>query len=121
RQRLMRLHFAAELVLELAGRALPEARKVGAHISEDKARIDFAWSENLAPLLPGLAAQAQALIDADTPVTSAFEDEAGERRYWEIPGFARVPCGGTHPRRTGEVGRVRLKRSNPGGGKERIE
>ena len=28
---------------------------------------------------------------------------------------------GTHLRRTGEVGRIKLKRTNPGGGKERIE
>ena len=32
-----------------------------------------------------------------------------------------VPCGGTHVRRTGEVGTIALKRRNPGKGKERIE
>ena len=42
-------------------------------------------------------------------------------RYWEIEGFARVPCGGTHLKRTGEVGNIALKRKNIGKGKERIE
>lgn len=121
RYRLMRLHFAAELVLEAAYRTLPGVRKVGAHIGPAKARIDLAWPESVSRWLPGLASQAQAVVAADSPITSAFSDEAAERRYWEVPGFARVPCGGTHPGRTGEVGRIRLRRDNIGGGKERIE
>ena len=121
RYRLMRLHFAAELVLELAYRALPSAEKVGAHIAEDKARLDFAWPESVSPLLPQLAEQANAIIASDLAIRSEFEDEANERRYWEIDGFSRVPCGGTHVRRTGEIGPIRLKRNNIGRGKERIE
>ena len=121
RYRLMRLHFAAELVLELVYRLLADVQKAGAHISADKARIDFLWSENISVHFPDLLSEAQALIDADREIVSAYEDEANERRYWEIPGFARVPCGGTHLRRTGEVGRIELKRENIGRGKERIE
>ena len=55
RYRLMRLHFAAELVLELVYKTLGDIDKVGAHIAVDKARIDFAWPHNIAPLLPALA------------------------------------------------------------------
>jgi Ser-tRNA(Ala) deacylase AlaX len=121
RYRLMRLHFAAELVLELAGRALPGAIKVGAHIAADKARIDFRWPESIAPLLPELAASANRIVAADLPILTAFEDVENERRYWEIAGFSRVACGGTHVRSTGEVGPLRLKRNNIGKGKERIE
>ena len=121
RYRLMRLHFAAELVLELAYKVLDGAEKIGAHIGADKARIDFAWPHSIAPLLPQLAAQAQAIVAADGAIISAFADEQNERRYWELSGFARVPCGGTHLKRSGEVGTLRLKRNNIGRGKERIE
>jgi alanyl-tRNA synthetase len=121
RYRLMRLHFAAELVLELVCKALPGVDKVGAHIAQDKARIDFVWPQSIAPLLPEIAAQANAIVAADLPIVCGFDDEAGERRYWEIAGFSRVPCGGTHVRRTGEVGTIRLKRNNIGRGKERVE
>lgn len=121
RYRLMRLHFAAELVLELVYRLLANVEKAGAHISVDKARIDFHWSENISIHFPDLLSEARSLIDADREIVSAYEDEANERRYWEVPGFARVPCGGTHLRRTGEVGRIELKRKNVGRGKERIE
>lgn len=121
RYRLMRLHFAAELVLELADRMLGRPRKVGAHIAQDKARIDFDWPENIARHFPALKAEAQAIVREDREIVSAYEDLAEERRYWEVPGFARVPCGGTHPKRTGEVGTIELRRRNIGRGKERIE
>lgn len=121
RRRLMRLHFAAELVLELAIRRLPGAEKIGAHISADKARIDFASAQSVAPLLPELATEANALIAADLTIETRFTDEANERRCWKIAGFAEVSCGGTHVRSTREVGAIQLKRKNVGQGKERIE
>lgn len=37
RYKLMRLHFAAEIILELVYRQLPGIEKIGAHIAEDKA------------------------------------------------------------------------------------
>ena len=121
RYRLMRLHFAAELVLELVYARLDGVKKIGAHIGEQKARLDFSWPHSVSPLLPDLTAGAMAIIAEDLSITSAFSDEPTEQRIWEIAGFARVPCGGTHLRRTGEVGTVRLKRNNIGKGKERIE
>lgn len=121
RYRLMRLHFAAELVLELFYRNLVGVNKVGAHIASDKARIDFAWPESIAPLLAQIESGANSIISANLEIKTAFDDEPNERRYWEIDGFSRVPCGGTHVRRTGEIGPIRLKRNNKGRGNERVE
>jgi Ser-tRNA(Ala) deacylase AlaX len=121
RYRLMRLHFAAELVLELVTQTLPGVKKIGAHIAEDKARVDFEWPQSVAAQLPQITAQAAAVIEANRPITSAFSDAVRGMRYWEVEGFARVPCGGTHLRTTGEVGSIALKRRNVGKGKERIE
>ncbi|HVM79247.1 MAG TPA: alanyl-tRNA editing protein [Stellaceae bacterium] len=121
RYRLMRLHFAAEIVLELAYKRLGTGTKIGAHIAADKARIDFQWAEPVTPLLAALQQEAMAVVAADEGIVSAYSDVARERRYWEIPGFARVPCGGTHLRRTGEIGAIALRRKNIGKGKERIE
>ena len=119
--RLMRLHFAAEIVLELVYKHFPGIEKIGAHIAEDKARIDFALDENISKYFDLLGGEANRIVDADMPIESAFSDEAASRRYWKIDGFGKVPCGGTHVKRTGEVGAISLKRKNIGGGKERIE
>lgn len=121
RLRLMRLHFAAELMLELFYRELAGVEKVGAHIAEEKARLDFAWPQSISPLLPRFAEAANQIITADLEIHTGFDDLTNERRYWEIEGFSKVPCGGTHVRRTGEIGLIRLKRNNIGKGKERVE
>ncbi len=121
RYQLMRLHFAAEIVLELVSQQCPNIIKVGAHISQNKARIDFKWDRPISPLLHLIEQEAQNIIDAQLPILSAFSDETSERRYWKIDGFAQVPCGGTHIKNTEEVGIIQLKRANPGKGQERIE
>ncbi|MFC7371401.1 alanine--tRNA ligase-related protein [Fictibacillus iocasae] len=121
RYRLMRLHFAAEIILELAYRQLPGIEKIGAHIAEDKSRIDFIWGENISAAFARLEKEAHRLIEENDSITSEYSSQEEGRRYWEIDGFARVACGGTHLRTTGEVGNIRLKRNNIGKGKERIE
>lgn len=121
RYQLMRHHFAAEIILELAYQSLPEIEKIGAHIAADKARLDFAWPVNIATEFSHLTAAAQKLIDQNLEIISAFSEESKQQRYWEIAGLGKVSCGGTHLRRTGEVGAIRLKRKNIGKGKERIE
>jgi len=121
RYQLMRLHFAAELILELTYRNLKGIEKIGAHIAQDKARIDFRWNGNISTIFSILEKEAQKIIDADQEIESAFSDEESEKRYWKIEGFSQVPCGGTHLKRTGEIGKILLKRNNIGKGKERIE
>ena len=121
RYQLMRLHFAAEIILELAYQGFSGIEKIGAHIAADKARLDFIWPENLSSELPRIAAVAQELVDKNLEIVSAFSDEETQRRYWEVVGLGKVSCGGTHLCRTAEVGVLRLKRKNIGKGKERIE
>lgn len=121
RYRLMRLHFAAEMVLQLVYQYAPGIARIGAHISEDKARIDFARDGSISVLFPAIEREAAALIAADCPILTAFEDEQTHHRYWEVVGFSRMACGGTHPRTTSEIGSIKLKRKNIGKGKERID
>jgi Ser-tRNA(Ala) deacylase AlaX len=121
RYRLMRYHFAAEIILELVYRRLTGIEKIGAHIAQDKARIDFKWDDNISTIFPALEMEALNLIKTNHPIVSAYSDEDAEKRFWKIEGFAQVPCGGTHLKRTGEIGKIGLKRNNIGKGKERIE
>ncbi|WP_409297367.1 alanyl-tRNA editing protein [Pseudomonas sp. KCJK8993] len=121
RYALMRLHFAAEIVLELFYKKFPGLEKVGAHISQDKARIDFVMEDNVSQYFPEILEQVERLVAADLPIESRFTNAEHLRRCWHIEGFSQVPCGGTHLRKTGEVGRLRLKRNNIGAHKERVE
>lgn len=121
RYALMKLHFAAEVVLEKFYHRYKGIVKIGAHISETKSRIDFEWPESISPLLKEMETDVQKLIDSDSVIISDFSDKVNEKRYWKVEGFAQVACGGTHLKRTSEVGQIQLKRKNIGKGKERVE
>ena len=120
RYRLMRLHFAAELILEIVTRKL-ELEKIGAHIGETKARIDFIYDRNISSMFEEILAEYNDIIRQDKIIKTGFSDINAQRRYWEIEDFSKVPCGGTHVKSTAEVGFVTLKRKNIGNSKERIE
>ncbi len=136
RNRLMRLHFACELILVIINRKFgnksisddikPEEIdhlgivKTGAHIAEHKARIDFKLDDNISTLFPEILTEYNRIIKADLPIEKGFTDEANQIRYWRIQNFATIPCGGTHVKSTSEVGLVNLKRERCGKGQERI-
>lgn len=120
RHRLMRLHFAAELVLEIVTQKF-HLEKIGVHIAENKARIDFISDQNVSALFDTILTEYNAIIKANLPIQKGYSDVEVQRRFWKIDGFAQVPCGGTHVNTTGEVGYVTLKRDRPGKSKERIE
>lgn len=137
RNRLMRLHFACELILALINRMYgnkkPEEEllakeidqlgieKVGAHIGEDSARIDFRSPINISKDFPVLLTEYKKIIEADLPIEKGYLDEESQKRYWRVAGLAMIPCGGTHVRSTGEIGMITLKRENVGKGIERIK
>lgn len=121
RYRLMKLHFAAEIILELVYQYYNLPEKIGANITVDKARVDFFWDGRISEIFPELLNKANSIINSNLEIKSAFDDEENEKRYWCIEGFAKVPCGGTHLKKTGEIGSISLKRNNLGNSKERIE
>src|SRR5271155_1309924 len=61
RKRLMRLHFAAELILEIVTQQY-KLEKVGAHIAETKSRIDFKADINVSTFFEEISQQYNAII-----------------------------------------------------------
>lgn len=120
RYKLMRLHFAAELVLEIVTQRY-QLEKVGAHIAETKARIDFVYPQHISHLFDEILSDYNKIIQEDRLIQTGFSNVETQRRFWKIEGFAEVPCGGTHVTSTSKVGYVDLKRSRSGKGIERIE
>ena len=113
RYRLMRLHFAAELVLEIVTKNF-NLQKTGAHIAEHKSRIDFMFNGHISTLFDQILSEYNKIIKNDELIQTGFSDMEKQRRYWKIEGFAQVPCGGTHVRSTSEVGFIKLKRDRCG-------
>jgi misacylated tRNA(Ala) deacylase len=122
RHRLMRMHTCLHLLSAVVSGAV-----TGGQIADGKGRLDFD--------VPGgalekdaITARLNELIAGDHPVTPDWiSDEElaarpelvrtmsvkppmghGRVRLLEIPGIDLQPCGGTHVRRTAEIGRVKV-------------
>lgn len=137
RNRLMRLHFACELILVLINKLFANKKsteelqpeeidnvgiaKTGAHIAENGARIDFRLGENITKYFEPILSEYNKIIQANLPIEKGYINELAHIRYWRIQNIAKVPCGGTHVNSTAEVGMVKLKRDNAGKGIERIK
>jgi misacylated tRNA(Ala) deacylase len=123
RHRLMRIHTCLHLLCA----AVPNAAVTGGQIADGKGRLDFD--------VPGdaldkaaIAARINALIAADHAVAPRWISDAelaahpelvrtmsvkpptgqGSVRLLDIAGVDLQPCGGTHVRRTGEIGPVEV-------------
>ena len=123
RYRLMRMHTC----LHLLSAVLPYP-VTGGQVSDGAGRLDFDLPE--APDKTEVEAELNRLISEDHPVgerwiTDAELDAqpdlvktlsvkpprgAGRIRLLEIPGVDLQPCGGTHVKRTGEIGPVRVRK-----------
>lgn len=128
----MRMHTA----LHLLGVALPYG-VTGGNITAERSRLDFDMQES--PDREVVEQTLNRLIGEDHPVSSLWIDEeeldarpelirtlsvrpprgAGRIRLLQIPGLDLQPCGGTHVRRTGEIGPMRIARIEKKGRRNR--
>jgi alanyl-tRNA synthetase len=123
RYRLMRLHTAQHLswvAYESVYGAGHEDR--GGEIRPEKARLDVSWSDpDRKPAVDDLTPALAELVARDLPIGRYRDEESGPRTWiWELDGHPPIPCGGTHVRRTGEVGGVKLGVQRKGSGVFRL-
>lgn len=84
----MRLHFAAELILELVTRKL-DIEKIGAHITETKSRIDFFYYKNISLVFENLLDEYNEIIASDKPIKTGFTDFLESL----VVGHCKIYCG----------------------------
>lgn len=116
------LHMRMHTALHLLGSVL-QYGVTGGNISAEKSRLDFDMEDAVDK--EQVTADVQALVDANHPVTCRWITDAeleaqpelvrtmsvqppkgaGKVRLLEIEGVDLQPCGGTHLRSTGEVGK----------------
>lgn len=120
RYKIMRLHSAIHIVHFLFEEKVGAIKMIGSNIDENKGRLDYQYPEPIANILPEIEQKANDIFSKDIVIKTYPDEKDVNYRYWECNGW-KVPCGGTHPKLTKEIGKVQLKRKNIGSEKERIE
>jgi alanyl-tRNA synthetase len=120
RYTIMRLHSAAHIVYEFFVQKWGKRKVIGSNISESKARLDFEMDDSITESLSDISEMVNEFIQQNNDITTENDPEKQDFRWWSCGEF-RMPCGGTHVKSSGEIGRVMLKRKNIGKGKERVE
>jgi alanyl-tRNA synthetase len=131
---LMQQH-TGQHILSAAFVARLGANTVGFHLSDDYATIDLDRAPLSAGDLADVEALANAIVFEDRAIVARFvSDEElsslvlrkplaheGPVRIVEIPGFDTSACGGTHVQATGQVGLIKITRSERRGAETRVE
>ena len=128
RHRIMRVHTATHVAYSALSEQMGAAREtIGSNVHAGKGRLDWALDTSVSPLIGAAGERVAEIIGRDLAVERFAEPGGGDRWIWEVraddldAAYWRIPCGGTHVARTGELGRIKLKRKNIGKGKERVE
>jgi len=125
RLKLMRLHSAAHIAFFIFKEVSELEDNIGSNVSSNKARLDYAFNENISGFLAETEEKCNALINEGHEIKiweEKQDEESGKEpvRHWKCLEWD-MPCSGLHVRNTKEIGRIRLKRANIGKGKERLE
>ena len=128
RYRVMRIHCATHIAYAAMSEQMGEARElIGSNVHAGKGRIDWEIEGSVSTWVPGATERVAELVGRDLTVRRVPDESDPDRWLWALDAddldaeLWTMPCGGTHVARTGEIGRVKLKRKNIGKGKERVE
>jgi len=129
-------HHTGQHILSQAFIRVAAVETVGFHMSPQSVTIDLDRADLSAAEIDAAEALANDVIQADTPVSVRFVTLAeaaalplrktppgrdGLLRLIDIEGFDLTACGGTHVARAGEVGLVKIARTERRGATTRVE
>ena len=121
RHRIMRLHSAAHIMEHFLWAKMGHLERLGSYVDDVKDRADYSYEGRLpTESLKEVEAQMNAFLADGHEIRIDSDPSLPGIRIWRCADI-EMHCAGTHVRDTREIGEVRLKRRNPGKGKERVE
>jgi Ser-tRNA(Ala) deacylase AlaX len=113
-------HDGGHLIAAVVEEHFHELKAVSGHHYEGEARVEFVGNppSDLAAFQTTLEAALKQAIDSDLPIQIIGDPFVN--RAVQIGTYPPVPCGGTHPVSTRELGRIEIKSVKNKGGKFRV-
>ena len=115
----MKIHSASHVMEHIFYKNFGVLERLGSSVDDKKDRSTYVSEDRLDPELLKKTEDEINEFLAEGYEIVIEEDEKGIRSW--ISGPYHDHCGGTHVRNTSEIGLIKLKRKNPGSGKERVE
>ncbi len=128
-------HHTGQHILTQAFIRVAEAETIGFHLSPDSVTIDLDKTSITAADIDAAEALANQIVMHDRPVRAWFPaeddipglplrkmpDVTGKLRVIDVEDFDVTACGGTHVARTGEIGVIKVLRTEKRGDATRVE
>jgi Ser-tRNA(Ala) deacylase AlaX len=119
RYRIMKIHSASHIMEHFFYKNFGILERLGSNVDYKKDRSDYKSDERLDPeKLKKTEDEINVFLAEGHEISIEVDDDG--MRTWRC-GPIEDHCGGAHVRNTSEIGRIKLKRKNPGRGKERVE
>ena len=120
RYKIMKLHAASHIMEHFLFKVFGKLKLVGTHVNEKHDSSVYEYPDSFDP---------EKLKEVERLVNE-FISKGYEIKRWEDPnkpgwwywkaGEIEIPCGGTHPKNTKEIGEIIIKRKSGGQGKEKV-
>jgi alanyl-tRNA synthetase len=118
RYKIMKLHSASHIMEYFLFELFPKLKLVGSHVNEKHDSSTY-----LGDISPEKIEELNELINnfiAKDYEIKRWEDSIKKGwMHWEA-GEIKIPCGGTHPLRTSEIGMIKVKVKGGGKGKKKV-
>jgi len=128
RYKIMKLHSADHFVSFFMQQVFSGCKYASSGVVDDKkSRIDYIFEQNNfdKEKLKLAEQKTNEFLKEEHEIKTWSEKDNPDYMYWscDMNGTEfKMPCGGTHPKNTSEIGTVKIEKGkNPGGGKVRIE
>jgi len=116
---IMKIHSTSHVMEYLFYKNFGVLERIGSNVDDKKDRSDYKTDDRLDPeKLKKTEDEINAFLSENHEITIDVAEDG--MRTWRC-GPIEDHCGGTHVRNTSEIGLIKLKRKNPGRGKERVE
>ncbi|MFA5178009.1 MAG: alanyl-tRNA editing protein [Candidatus Paceibacterota bacterium] len=120
RYKIMKIHSASHIMEHFLFKIFGQLKLTGSHLNEKHDSSTYESVERLdQEKLSLVEKEVNDFISQNLPIETYPDEKKPNYRWWKC-GDILMPCGGTHPRNTSEIGLIKLKRDNGGQGKEKV-
>jgi alanyl-tRNA synthetase len=119
RYKIMKIHSASHIMEYFLFHVFGPLKLLGCNCNEERDSSTYGSDELPLDKLSKVEQLSNDFILKNYPIETFEDKERKNFRWWKC-GEILLPCGGTHPKNTSEIGKITIKREKGGSGKEKV-